>query len=150
MAGKKGNKDHANKTSFTKDEQKGNKNAEFWDYKCVKELFADMLEVSISDDEMYCLQDVIHSVGLYRTGMDYLISKFPVFGNTKKDIQNVIIARMNKLAFTDRDKNPAIAIWRMKQLGEKDTQYQNIDQNVKQTIDKETADFLKKLDEKLT
>jgi hypothetical protein len=61
-----------------------------------------------------------------------LIDKFPVFESIKKDIADIIIARINKNALKG-DFNPAASIWRMKQLGEKDTQYQEVKSDVKQT-----------------
>lgn len=99
----------------------GNKDAEKWTEKTVNELFTKMLENTSVSDDILCLQDAIKSVNLYRSSLDYLIEKFPVFGNIKKDIQNIIISRINEKALKGKF-NPAASIWRFKQLGEVDKQ----------------------------
>ena len=102
----------------------GNKAAEKWNEENVKELIENMRDNAKDDKEILCLQDAIHSVDLYSSGLNYLIKKFPVFESIKKDIEDLILARINKGALLG-DFNPASGIWRMKQLGEKDTQHQD-------------------------
>jgi hypothetical protein len=119
MAGRKGNKKHANKTSFTSSAMKGNKNAQIWAEKSVRELFQVMRDNAENDKEILCLQDAIRSVQLYSSSLNYLLEKFPEFENLKKDIQNAIVSRVNKEALKGNFHATA-SIWRMKQLGEKD------------------------------
>jgi len=106
----------------------GDKAAEKWTEESTLELLVQMRNNSATDDKILCLQDAIHSVGLYGSGLDYLLEKFPIFVNIKKDIQDIIIARVNKRALQN-DFNPASSIWRMKQLGEKDAT--EVSQNVR-------------------
>lgn len=97
----------------------GNKAAEKWTEAEVKKTIEQMRENAHKDSEILCLQDAIFSVDLYSSGLNYLIDKFPVFENIKKDIQDIIISRINKGALKG-DLTPSPAIWRMKQCGEKD------------------------------
>ena len=68
----------------------GNKEAEKWTEEDARIIIEQMRINTVEDSKILCLQDAIHSVGLYRSGMDYLTDKFPVFGNIKKDIQKII------------------------------------------------------------
>jgi hypothetical protein len=110
----------------------GNKAAEKWTEEEVHKLFNDMRAKAREDNAILSFQDAILSVDLYSSSTNYLIDKFPVFESIKKDIADIIIARINKNALKG-DFNPAASIWRMKQLGEKDTQYQEVKSDVKQT-----------------
>ena len=102
----------------------GNKAAEKWSEEEVEKIIFDMRDNAETNDSVLCLQDAIRSVDLYSSSLNYLIDKFPVFENIKKDIQDIITARINKGALMG-DFVPAPAIWRMKQLGEKDEQELN-------------------------
>lgn len=97
----------------------GNKEAEKWTEEDARIIIEQMRTNTVEDSKILCLQDAIHSVGLYRSGMDYLTDKFPVFGNIKKDIQEIITARVNAKALNS-EFNATASIWRMKQCGEKD------------------------------
>lgn len=113
------NKDKKNATSF----QLGDKAAEKWTYDEVEKIMHQMRENAKNNNDVLCLQDAIASVDLYTSSLNYLLDKFPNFENIKKDIQDLIIRRINKNAL-EGDYTPAASIWRMKQLGERDTQYQ--------------------------
>lgn len=110
----------------------GNQAAEKWNEEEVEKVMFKMLTNAHSDDEILSLQDAILSVELYSSSLNYLVNKFPVFKNIKNDINDVIIARLNKGGLKG-DFNPTIVVWRSKQLGEKDTQYQEVKSDVKQT-----------------
>jgi len=132
MAGVKGNKKHANKTSFPNQYYEYEK----WTEKAVFEILFKMLENAEKDENILCLQDAIISVKLYSSSLTYLIDKFPKFVNIKSDIQNVITSRINKNALTG-EFNATASIWRMKQLGEVDKQEvktHNINENNDVTI----------------
>lgn len=113
MAGKKGNKAHANKTSYPN--QKFNKKHP----SVVLRKFSLMIENTKTDDSVLCWQDACHSIGWRCSKVEYWVNKIPIFENLKKDIQNIIISRVNKGALKG-DYQPTASIWRMKQLGELD------------------------------
>jgi len=98
---------------------KGNKAAEKWTEEEARKLVEKMRDNAKNDISILSLQDAILSVDLYSTSLNYIIDKFPVFETIKKDINDIIIARINKGALKG-DYNPTAGIWRMKQLGERD------------------------------
>ena len=98
----------------------GNKAAEKWDADTVRDIFNKMVENTKNDDKILCIQDAIMSVDLYPSSVNYLVDKFPVFESLKSDINNIIIARINRGALTG-GFNPTASIWRMKQSGERDS-----------------------------
>lgn len=97
----------------------GNKAAEKWTEEEVLAIFQKMADNAENDETILSLQDAIHSVDLYRSSVDYLVQKYPVFGTLKRDIQDIITRRINAKALEGKFVS-APAIWRMKQLGEKD------------------------------
>ena len=119
MAGKKGNKSHANKTSFPNQKQH-KKNP-----KVVVRKFLQMLNNAKTDNDILSFQDACLSIGWRSSKVDYWVNKIPVFETLKKDIQNIIVSRINRGALKG-DYQPASSIWRQKQLGEKDQQYQDL------------------------
>lgn len=112
----------------------GNKAAEKWTEDNVYGIFMKMRDIAEADNEVLCLQDVIKhpEIKLYTSGMNYLLEKFPVFEKYKKDIQNIIISRINKGAING-DFVSTPAIFRMKQLGEEERQVHDVTQNIKQS-----------------
>ena len=99
--------------------QIGNKAGEVWSREDVEKLMDDMRTNASNNDDILCLQDAIRSVGLYSSGLNYLLNRFPEFETIKKDIQDVIVCKVNRNALKG-DFNPTASIWRMKQLGERD------------------------------
>jgi len=97
----------------------GNEDAKKWDEEAVKKIFIQMLENTANDEKILSLQDSILSVDLYSSSINYLVDKYPVFESIKKDIADVIIARINNKALNN-EFNATASIWRFKQLGEKD------------------------------
>ena len=122
MAGKKGNKKHANSTSFPN--QKNNTKSR----KVVIRKFMLMLENAKVDDNILCFQDACQSINWRVSKIDYWIKKIPKLSMYKKDVQDTILSRINKKALLGQHV-PAPAIWRMKQLGEKDEQKINHQNN---------------------
>lgn len=110
--------------------EKGNKAAVKNPKVVMRKLF-EMLDNAKTDSDILCFQDACDSIKWRDSKVNYWASKIPVFATIKKDIQSSIIRRINKGALNNK-MNTASAIWRMKQLGEKDQQYQNIDSNVTQ------------------
>jgi len=111
----------ANDTSF----KEGNKDAEKWTKDNVTELLTEMYNNADTDNNILCFSDACKSVGYRDSHIDYLIKKFPVFEDFKRDIQKAVVRRINKGAILG-DFNPTSCIWRMKQLGEVDQSNQNI------------------------
>lgn len=98
----------------------GNKDAEKWTEEEVLDKLEEMYDNSSNDDNILCFKDACISVGYRDSHIDYFFKKFPVFEFYKKDIQSVIVSRINRNALRNKF-NATAAIWRMKQLGEKDT-----------------------------
>ena len=115
MAGVKGNKAHANKTSYPN--QKNNKKHP----NVVLRKFSAMVENAKSDEEILCFQDACMSIGWRSSKVEYWSKKIPNIENIKNYIRDIINSRINKKALRG-NFNPTASIWRMKQLGEKDTQ----------------------------
>jgi hypothetical protein len=125
----------------------GNKEAEKWTEEAVYDIFSRMLKVAESDDNVLCMQDVLKhpDIKLYRSGLDYLVGKFPDFGKYKRDIQDVIISRVNRGAIKG-DFAGTPAIFRMKQLGEEDRT--TVDSNVNANINGFNVKDIVKFDRK--
>lgn len=115
MAGIKGNKAHANKTSYPNQKNKSkHPNVVF-------RKFSEMIFNTKNNDDILCWQDACASIDWRDSKVNYWCNKIPVFANLKNDIQNIIISRINKNALNNKFNSTA-SIWRMKQLGEKDKQ----------------------------
>ena len=127
--------------------EKGNKYAQEWTLENALPRFEDALAFAENDKDCLCLQDAKYVSGIPSSTFDYLVDNHDVLCLIKKDIMDHIISRVNKLAM--RNLAPASpAIWRMKQLGERDEQH--INQTGTQTqnvvvIDQKTADDLERL-----
>jgi hypothetical protein len=130
MAGIPGNKKHANKTSYPNQKQYTGKHPNV-----VFRKFAAMIKNAKKDDEILCFQDACISIDWRSSKVEYWCNKIPVFKNLKKDVQDIIISRVNKKALKG-DFNATASIWRMKQLGEKEKVEQNININSIEDIDK--------------
>ncbi len=59
------------------------------------------------------------------TTVKYLVNTYVELSNIKEDIANAIVATINTKALKG-DFQATASIWRMKQLGEKDQQYQEV------------------------
>jgi|TARA_Y100000296_G_C5175784_1_gene259978 hypothetical protein len=76
------------------------------------------------------LQDAWISNDVRQSTATWLCDKYKVLASIKKDIASAIIREINDQGLRG-NYNPAMCIWRNKQLGEKDTQYQEVNQNNK-------------------
>jgi hypothetical protein len=90
-----------------------------WSDEAALEVFEDVVKAAESDDDVLCLQDAIRkSIMPYSTY--YQQSKdHPHLERLKKDAQAAIIRRVNRGGLTG-DLVSTPAIFRMKQLGERD------------------------------
>ena len=99
--------------------KKGNKAA----VKCPKVVirkFQEMIENAKTDNSILCFQDACMSIEWRCSKVNYWCSQITVFASLKKDIQDIIISRINKNSL-DGTFNPTASIWRMKMLGETDS-----------------------------
>lgn len=110
MAGKKGNKAHANKTSFSSTHQY---NYEKWTKEEAEKLFNSALTIS-NEDDIYFIGTIAKRLGTYRQIFDYLINKFPIFDLTKKQIDGNIESNLFLAGLTNKDINGAVSIFGLK------------------------------------
>ena len=127
------NKDKKNKTSF----DFGNKAAEKWTLEDSENAFIDIFESAFLNDTILSIQSAYFEVNMLGSTFHYIMKKFPELERYKKDIQDVINARINDKALIG-EFNATYSIWRNKQLGEIDKH------EVKQEIKQETKVELSK------
>lgn len=130
--------------------EKGNKLAQEWTLENALPRFEDALEYAETNDECLCLQDAIYYSAIPYTTFYYLSDNHDVLNDIKKQMNQAVIRRVNRLAMKDIAPASA-AIWRMKQLGERDEQHINQNVTGKQEItvtDKQTAEEVERLKEK--
>lgn len=123
-----------------------NKYAQEWTLENALPRFEDALKYAKVDDDCLCLQDAIFKTGIPSRTFYYLAQNHDVLQTIKQDIHDIIVSRVNRLAL--KDQAPAApAIWRMKQLGEKDEQTVNSNVASKQEITVTTPDAAKALED---
>ena len=105
----------------------GNKAAEKWTEENALELFEKMRDNTLKDAEIFTIDGAILEAGIYASTFYHLLKKFPVLESIKKDLEGILLARIGKGGLKG-DLNPAMCIWKSKQLGEKDQQYQEVKQ----------------------
>jgi hypothetical protein len=102
--------------------RKGNQYAREWTIENSLPRFHDALKYAEESNDCLCLQDAIFQTGIPYCQFYQLAKDQQVLNSIKEDIQNAITKRINKNALKG-DFSAAAAIWRMKQLGEKDQQF---------------------------
>lgn len=100
---------------------KGNKYTEKYTSEKAEELLIKAKEYAMSTRDCFSIQEAILHVGLPISTFYNLIKKHDVLEDIKKDIDAIIISKVNKGAILG-DFNATACIWRMKQLGETDKQ----------------------------
>ena len=99
---------------------KGNKYGQRYSLKEAEKIFIETLEfVRENSEDCLCMQDAVIHSGIPSRTFYYLVEKYEVLQHIKKDINELLISRINKNALKSK-YNVAASIWRMKQLGEKD------------------------------
>jgi hypothetical protein len=83
------------------------------------------LIVQAKAGEFLCIQEAVMLSPYTREIFYYLCGRFEDLDTIKKEMNDIIISIVNRKALTG-EFNVAAGIWRMKQLGEKDTQHQEI------------------------
>ena len=96
--------------------------------KVVLRKFREMLSNAENDDNILSFQDACISIKWRSSKVAYWTKKIPVFETLKKDIQDIIVSRINKKALNNKF-NATASIWRMKQLGEIDESTKNLTNN---------------------
>lgn len=128
-----------------------NKYAQEWTLENAQPRFEDALQFAENDESCLCLQDAIYYSGIPYSTFDYLAVNQEDLGRIKNDIKAAIIRRINRLALDRISAAPAsAAIWRMKQLGERDEQHVVQSGTTKQEItvtDAKTAAEVEKMKE---
>ncbi len=115
-------------TTWTPEMLKGNTFAQKWEPEELVKEFEKAIQIAKDDDECLCLYDAVDETELPLSTYDYYASKDPVLGALKKECQKQITRRINRNALKGKFV-AAPAIWRMKQLGERD-EVTNVNQNV--------------------
>ena len=132
--------------------EKGNKYAVEWTFENSLPRFEDALKYAEEDSSCLCVQDAILQTGIPSRTFYQLAKDHDVLQIIKEDIHALIISRVNRFAL---DKitpvSATAAIWRMKQLGERDEQHINQTVASTQSItvqDKATAEYIESLQDK--
>jgi hypothetical protein len=133
--------------------RKGNKAAEKWTIEEARNALEEAFLNAFKSNDVLCVQDAFFSIDMRPTTAHYLINKFPELEDIKKDINDVVICRVNKGAL-EGDYNPTAGIWRMKQLGEKDQQFKDHTTggdkiNTAPDLAKLSTDTLRKVEEEM-
>lgn len=130
----------------------GNRYAQEWTLENALPRFEDALKYAEDDDACLCLQDAIAQTGIPSRSFYELAKNHPVLQSIKQDIAEQIIRRVNRFSLDRISPSPASpAIWRMKQLGEKDQQYvEQVTKNDTKIVvsSDEAAEEIKKLKER--
>jgi len=98
---------------------KGNRYTQKYTEDQAIELIVKAAEYAINDKECLSVQDAVIHINIPHSTFYDLADKHKVLDNIKKEINNAVIARINKGALLNK-MNATAAIWRSKQLGEAD------------------------------
>ena len=126
--------------------KKGNKYAEKWTEENAIAAFEEAEVFAANDAECLCIEDAIHFAEIPYSTFYYLLGQFEVLDSIKKSIDAHIRRRINKGGLTGKFQ-PAMSIWRLKQLGEKDkSENTNLNYNIEREL---TEAEMKKLEKRL-
>ena len=122
--------------------KKGNRDAEKWSLESAEDVFLTALDFAQENDECLCVEDAIHHTKMpYSTFYD-LAKKHSVLDSIKTDIKRAVLRRINKGGLL-AEFNPAMSIWRLKQLGEHDVQKTDVTTNGKEINSTPIVNFVK-------
>tara|TARA_R110000851_G_scaffold169187_3_gene315366 strand:- start:660 stop:1061 length:402 start_codon:yes stop_codon:yes gene_type:complete len=122
--------------------KEGNRHAEKWSLEDAEILFYKAFEFSNDSDDCLCVEDAIHHTKIPYSTFYNLIKKYPVLDNIKNDIKKAVLRRINKGGLL-AEFNPAMSIWRLKQLGEHDVQKTDVTTNGKDVNNTPIINFVK-------
>tara|TARA_R110000765_G_scaffold379421_1_gene470419 strand:- start:252 stop:629 length:378 start_codon:yes stop_codon:yes gene_type:complete len=120
----------------------GNKHNEKYTLESELPIFQDLLERAQNGD-FYCIQEVVMKSPYSKQIFYYICDRFIDLDSIKEDINDCIISVINRKAL-DNQANSTASIWRMKQLGEKDQQYQDHTSKGEKMQDKTVIKFVRK------
>ena len=100
--------------------EKGNRYAEKHSIEEWKDIFEDIYKKAIKGKYLSLQQAFIES-DVRPSTYKWLVNKYEVLANIKNDIADAVAMKINKGGLNG-DFNPAMSIWRLKQLGEVDKQ----------------------------
>jgi len=101
--------------------KKGNKAAQAMSDEAMENMFHEMIEYAMDDaNEALALQDVYLKFNMGKSTFCYRCSKNENLAELKESICDAITARVNRGAMKG-EYVPSPSIWRLKQLGEKDS-----------------------------
>jgi len=124
----------------------GHKYSEVYNLENALPRFEDALKFATENEDCLCLQDAKYKTAIPSRTFDHLVDTHDILRSIKQDIMEQIVRRVNRLAM--KDQAPAApAIWRMKQLGEKDQQF--IDQSLRLSDSRKTLNDLFPSDEEI-
>lgn len=101
---------------------KGNKYNQKYEYEEMKEAFLKAKDFAKNNSKCLSLEDAISESNIPYSTYDYYAEKHEELGLIKKDTKKEVIRRINRRAL-EGDSHATAAIWRMKQLGEKDDKH---------------------------
>ena len=96
----------------------GNKYNEKYTLEGELPIFEDMLEKA-KEGKYLSIQEAVMYSPYGRSSFYHLCDRFKELDSVKEDINDTIIANVNRKAL-EGEYNPTASIWRMKQLGERD------------------------------
>ena len=120
----------------------GNKHNEKYTLEKELPIFEKLIERA-KEGEFLCIQEAVMLSPYSRQAFYYLCEKFIDLDTIKKELNDIIISIVNRKALTNQ-MNSTASIWRMKQLGEKDQQYQDHTSKGEKMQDKTVIKFVRK------
>lgn len=99
---------------------KGSRNAAIWTEEEMREKFEAAYIYALEDPDALCVQDLFIHMGISRKYFYKLIERYPEYEEMHDKMKDALIAKVNRGAIKG-DYSSTPCIWRMKQLGEKDT-----------------------------
>ena len=128
--------------------KKGNRDAEKWSIEDAEEIFLTALDFANDNDKCLCVEDAIHHTKIPYSTFYNLAKKHSVLEDIKKDINKAVLRRINKGGLL-AEFNPAMSIWRLKQLGEHDKQIIEQSNTTVELTPEERLERIKKLKDKM-
>jgi len=121
--------------------EKGNRYAEKHSIEEWKDIFEDIYKKAIKGKYLSLQQAFIES-DVRPSTYKWLVNKYEVLANIKNDIADAVAMKINKGGLNG-DFNPAMSIWRLKQLGEKDVTKTDVTTKGKEINNTPVINFVK-------
>jgi len=121
--------------------EKGNRYAEKHSIEEWKDIFEDIYKKAIKGKYLSLQQAFIES-DVRPSTYKWLVNKYEVLANIKNDIADAVAMKINKGGLNG-DFNPAMSIWRLKQLGEEDVTKTDVTTKGKEINNTPVINFVK-------